>query len=58
MPLVDRLFCQLDEKDSEYRKEPISQTKLKKQDAAWQDMKECLGWDYARASKHLLLAKH
>jgi hypothetical protein len=41
-----------------YRKEPISQSKLQKQDAAWQDVKQCLGWDYAGASKHLLVAEH
>jgi hypothetical protein len=31
---------------------------LDKQDAAWQDMKGCLGWDYGAKSKLLLVAPH
>ncbi len=55
---IDKVFRPLDLGDSKYRKEPISASKLDKGDAAWQDVKRCLGWDYAAKSKNLLVAPH
>lgn len=47
-----------DKGDNEPQKEPISVSKLDKEDAAWQDLKRCFGWDYAAKSKNLLAAPH
>jgi hypothetical protein len=58
MHLVDRMFRPSDAQDSPYRKEPISRSKLAKQDATWQDVKQCLGWDYAGGSWQLMIANH
>jgi hypothetical protein len=55
---IDKIFCPTDDQDKESRKEPISESKLDKQDAAWQDMKRCLGWDYGAKSKLLVVAPH
>jgi hypothetical protein len=55
---IDKIFRPTDDQDKESRKEPISESKLDKQDAAWQDMKRCLGWDYGAKSKLLAVAPH
>ena len=55
---IDKVFRPNDEYDHEYRKEPISISKLKKGDAAFQDKKKCLGWDFGGHSKTLYVAQH
>jgi hypothetical protein len=58
MHAIDRVFRPNDMVDNDARKDPISTSKLGKQDAAWQDTKRALGWDYAVRSKNLLVAPH
>jgi hypothetical protein len=58
MHAIDKIFRPSDTLDKACRKEPISVSKLDKQDAAWQGLKCCLGWDYAAHSKNLLVASH
>jgi hypothetical protein len=58
MHKIDNIFQPADDQDKARRMEPISKSKLDKQDAAWQDMKRCLGWDYGPKSKLLVLAPH
>jgi hypothetical protein len=58
MHTIDKVFRPNDALDVASRKEPISTSKLAKQDGAWQDVKRALGWDYAVRSKHLLVAAH
>jgi hypothetical protein len=58
MHKIDKVFRPTDDRDKDSRKEPISESKLDKQDAAWQDMKRCLGWDYGAKSKSLVVASH
>lgn len=41
-----------------YRKEPLSVKKLNQEDAAFQDLKRCLGWDHGTTSKTLRRAPH
>ncbi len=55
MHVIDTIFRPT---DNESCKEPISTSKLDKEDAVWQDQKWCLGWDYAAKSKHLMVANH
>jgi hypothetical protein len=43
MHKIDKVFQQTDNQDKASRKEPIQESKLDKQDAAWQDMKNCFG---------------
>jgi hypothetical protein len=56
MHRVDGIFRPSDTADGPHRQEPISVKKLDKQDAIWQDMKRCLGWDYAARSNNLCVA--
>jgi hypothetical protein len=58
MHTIDRVFRRTGQADNSARKEPISTSKLDKKDAAWQDTKRALGWDYAVRSKSLLVAPH
>jgi hypothetical protein len=58
MHAIDKIFRPSDTLDKACQKEPISVSKLDKQDAAWQGLKRCLGWDYAAHSKNLLVASH
>jgi hypothetical protein len=44
--------------DNSAWKEPLSTSKLDKQDAVWQDTNRALGWDYAFCSKSLFVALH
>jgi hypothetical protein len=55
---IDRVFRPSDSGDAPDRKEPISVSKLDKGDAAWQDQKRCLGWDFGGRSKTLLIPAH
>ncbi len=55
---IDRVFRPSDALDSPVRKEPISTSKLKKGDAAYQSIKRILGWDEALTSRNVLLAPH
>jgi hypothetical protein len=58
MGSIDEVFRPTDAADNEWRKEPQSESKFRKQDAAFQGTKRCLGWDYAVRSKNLLVAPH
>ena len=58
MRAVDQVFRPSDDEDHEQREEPNSVSKLSKGDAAFAEIKRCLGWDYAVKSKTLLVAPH
>jgi hypothetical protein len=55
---IDRVFRPSDSQDNSERKEPIAVSKLDKGDAAWQNQKRCLGWDFGGRSKTLLVPAH
>jgi hypothetical protein len=55
---IDKVFRPNDDEDHQYRKEPISISKLAKGDASFQDKKNCLGWDFSGRSKTLFVAAH
>jgi hypothetical protein len=55
---IDKVFRPTDDTDVPARKEPISESKLAKDDAALKTMKRCLGWDHATHSRHLIMAPH
>jgi hypothetical protein len=55
---IDKVFRPNDDEDHQYRKEPISISKLAKGDASFQDKKKCLGWDFGGRSKTLFVAAH
>ena len=44
MHTIDQVLRPLDGQDSQYRREPISESKLKKGDACWETRKKVLGW--------------
>ena len=54
--LLPQVFGPIDDEDHEHRKEPNSVSKLPKGDAAFVEIKRCLGWDYVVKSKTLLVA--
>lgn len=58
MYAVDKVFRPNNNKDRDVRQEPHSVKKLKKGDAAIQQIKQALGWDYAVNSRTLLVAPH
>jgi hypothetical protein len=55
---IDRVFRPTDSLDASGRKDPISTSKLDKGDAAWQNNKRCLGWDFGGRSKTLAIPAH
>jgi hypothetical protein len=55
---IDQFFHPTNGADNAACKESISTNKLQKQDAALQDTKRALGWDYAVCSKSILVAPH
>jgi hypothetical protein len=55
---IDKVFRPTDDSGVSARKEPISECKLAKDDAAMQTMKGCLGWDHATHSRYLVMAPH
>jgi hypothetical protein len=55
---IDKIFRPSDDRDIPERKEPISESKLGKEDAAFKTMKRCLGWDHATESRQLVMASH
>src|SRR5210317_295276 len=50
---IDKIFRPNRPSDSKYRKEPQSEKKMAKGDAAWHTMKEALGWHWGASSKTL-----
>lgn len=52
---IDKIFRPNRPSDSQYRKEPQSQSKMEKGDASWHTMKEALGWNWGGKSKTLQL---
>jgi hypothetical protein len=58
MNTINKVFCPTDAGDKSMQKEPISMSRLAKQDAVWQDVKRALGWDYVVHSENLLVASH
>jgi hypothetical protein len=55
---IDKIFRPSDDRDIPERKEPISESKLEKEDAAFKTLKRCLGWDHATESRQLVMASH
>jgi hypothetical protein len=54
MNAIDEIFRPIGARENEWRKEPQSESKLRKQDASFHNTKRCLGWDYTVGSKNLL----
>ena len=50
---IDKIFRPNRPSDSKYRKEPQSEKKMAKGNAAWHTMKEALGWHWGASSKTL-----
>jgi hypothetical protein len=48
---IDEIFRPSDDRDIPERKEPISESKLGKEDVAFKTMKCCLGWDHETESR-------
>jgi hypothetical protein len=55
---IDKVFRPSDSLDGLHHNEHVSVKKLDQQDAAFQDVKRCLGWDHGTASKTLSRAPH
>ena len=55
---IDQVFRPNDLRDHSVRKDPISLSKLIKEDAAFQDVKRILGWDLGLRSKTMRRAPH
>jgi hypothetical protein len=58
MHQIEKICCPLDEDNNDVQKAMISTSKLDKDSAAWQQLKQALGWDYATWSKNILMALH
>jgi hypothetical protein len=55
---IDKVFRPNEADDNPSRKEPISLSKLEKGDAAINDKKRFLGWDFQGSTQELLMAAH